>query len=161
MKHLSITKVSIYLGMFFLLFLFSNCSLIGLDDDDDCKNDTIDEFEYTFKPYVNVAYSDYVPFEGKVDFEIYKVYCDGVVSGKFTKNGYTDENGFWDLGYNYAYKYKYEGDYVQVKITVTGYDSTGLELIDQESYYYYHTDVEDSTLPNTIFAITLTWPSTQ
>lgn len=51
-------------------------------------------------------HSDDSPYvSGKVDFSVYKTYCNGENKGNFYKLGTTDSNGVVKFYYYYEYKY--------------------------------------------------------
>lgn len=103
-----------------ILFSYTGCSLIGLGDDKNCKDTEADEFELYIKPNTYFVYQNGEPCEGyDIKFEIYKTYCNGDISGQYSVEVKTNDEGYANFGMLYTYKFGNIEDIVTFAYTVT------------------------------------------
>ncbi len=63
-------------------------------------------------PDVKIVYKDGKPFDGSVTFNVYKQYCNGAVSGSFSKKTSTISEGMTRFYYWYSYLFNNTKDVV-------------------------------------------------
>ena len=135
------------------IFIFSGCPKI--ETHDPCDDTVRPLIEASFNLKVQIQYADSVPYEGTVALIIWKNYCDGYESGRFTKNGNTDANGYWNSSYVYSYKFENTMDKVSINFLMKN-GNIGSTTSD----YYYYADVENNKFINKTYDITLPFKST-
>jgi hypothetical protein len=136
-----------------IALFFSSTTCEVKEDDDIClKKETL--IEGTFVLSALVKYKDNVPYNGEINFKINKIYCDGTIKGIYTREGSTDEGGYYSTGYIYTYKYENLHDRVEFYFQVG-------DPVNRKWFKYYYEDIkkEDAYTVNEAFTVTLDWDS--
>jgi hypothetical protein len=152
MKKIAINLLSVIAA---LLFVICSCD----DKVEDICNDTKEILiERSFVLSAKVQYEDYVPYEGKIYFEIYKRYCNATRSGEYNADGIGNAEGYWFTGMQYIYKFENSLDRVEVEFRIVSPFSGIDDKIVHESFYYI--DAYDYLHEiNKTYEITLPWRS--
>ncbi|WP_319480848.1 hypothetical protein [uncultured Draconibacterium sp.] len=109
-----------FLFYFFLTFSFSACALIGLNDENRCTETEADAFELGILPNTYVVYQNGEPCKDyDIKFEVYKTYCDGDISGQYSTEAKTNDEGYAHFGEQYRYKFANTDDKVTFAYIVT------------------------------------------
>ncbi len=143
--------IIIILGSF--IFISSDCSKV--ETSDPCDDTVRPLIEASFNLKVQIEYSDGVPYEGTVKYIIWKNYCGGQESGRFTKLGNTNASGYWNSSYIYTYKFENTEDKVQVNFLM---ESGNLGSTTYDLYYY--AEIENDNFIDKTYGITLPFAST-
>jgi uncharacterized protein (TIGR02145 family) len=120
-------------------------------DLDECEKSMLDKSVYiAFKVNMNVIYSNDKPYTGPVHYFIRKEYCDGRISGSFTFDLETDENGDVIVPYIFGYKLEnYEDKIFQcAQFSIAGENF-------EECREYSYQDFEDGELGEILFKVEL------
>jgi hypothetical protein len=85
-----------------VILFFISCDEFDLFGND-CEKDDKDRISATFLISVEIKYKDNVPFDGKVDYVIYKEECDGDQSGLIEATCGSNGNGLYQANYEPLY----------------------------------------------------------
>jgi len=113
----------IFLVISISLFSFLGCELLE-DKEDECEATAAGWIELYLFPDVKITHANGDAFDGYVTFEVYKTYCDGTISGNFTKETVTDPDGFADFYYRYVYDLKNTEDIIYFKYIINQGDES-------------------------------------
>lgn len=108
MKNLS--HLSAFVLMTIILTLFFSCE--DWFEDNNCDETKMPHISKTFLISVQVKYQDNVPFDGKVDYQIYKETCEGETKGVLNAVCGSDGNGLYKANYEPLYSYYNKDDKV-------------------------------------------------
>lgn len=113
-KRISLKSV---LFLIVLLIALPACDIV--EDDNQCEDTMTSKIELRLTPSVKIEHADGIPFDGVVVFNVYKEYCDGTVSGSFTKQTTTDPDGYANFYYTYYYDFKNTKDKVYFSYVIS------------------------------------------
>ncbi len=103
--------------LFFLVSIVITSMLVSYSGcEDECDKTEMPTISKEFSLFVQVKYQDGVLFDGKIDFEIFKMYCNGKQTGYFSGSGSLNQSGYFIWG-TPTYNFSNEDDYVQFKFT--------------------------------------------
>jgi len=147
-----IFKLLLVLVLAALTSFYSSCEITNADDNICQKKEPL--INATFIVSTIIKYNDGSPYIGPVEFKIYKIYCNGTISGEYEKAGNTNENGYYSPNYIYTYKYDNLKDEVKFYFKI---NSASEEEKVWYEYGYHGIKNEDANTVNQTFEITLPW----
>jgi len=131
-------KLNYFLFTGMMIMFVISCGKDHSAQEEDCKATVQPEIERSFHLGIEVLHKDSVPYYATVYMTVRKVYCSGVVSGKYDLFGNPDNTGYWYPGKAPTYIFANVWDHVEVFIRIPNPDGDDYKLEDA----FYYVDVE-------------------
>lgn len=145
------------------LFLFTGLLLISgssceKDGEQESCNNPVPETDVKFLITARILYSDSTAFSGTVDFNIYRLKCDGYIEGDFKITKEANEFGIFNPATLYTFRYSDEEDQVKVHFTIHNESSSAETHFFYDEYPYFKVKDIPGLQVTKEYLIVLPWP---
>ncbi len=139
LHHLS-ARFKLVLIVLTSLLLFSGCEVLE-DEGSSCDDTKVPERYLRLEPNIYITYGNGNPYRDyEVQFEVYKTYCSGEVSGAFSNLTKTSLDGRASFNAHYYYKFANLDDKVYFTYTIKQGDNSWSVM--PEAYNNYNVTAE-------------------